>query len=78
MLFFSSFGEFMLFMYSSMNKWQFKPGRSDDEHPVREIAEEVSKDAWLICFDEFMITDVATCAILNQFFTAMFEKGVVM
>ncbi|XP_057868337.2 uncharacterized protein LOC131075509 isoform X1 [Cryptomeria japonica] len=66
------FHDFMLDVHSRLQRHK---GVSD---PLDAVAEEISREAILLCLDEFMVTDVADALILNRMFGHLFNKGIIL
>src|SRR6202050_3074834 len=74
------FHEFMLDVHERIFAFRqkIKLGEHEGEDPIKHVAEELAEQAWLLCFDEFHVTDIADAMILGRLFTQLFALGIVM
>src|SRR5262245_35611047 len=74
------FHEFMIDVHERIHAWrqQRKRGEINGEDPIAPVATALASQAWLLCFDEFHVTDIADAMILGRLFRRLFEEGVVV
>jgi cell division protein ZapE len=74
------FHEFMLDVHERVHaiRQAMKVGEHAGGDPIELTAIELAREAWLLCFDEFHVTDIADAMILGRLFAQLFERGVVV
>ena len=74
------FHEFMADVHERVYVYrqEIKNGEANEHDPIQRAAAAIAEETWLLCFDEFHVTDIADAMILGRLFTRLFELGVVV
>jgi len=74
------FHEFMADVHERVHAYrqEIKNGTVPEQDPIQRAAAAIAEETWLLCFDEFHVTDIADAMILGRLFTRLFELGIVV
>lgn len=74
------FHEFMDDVHECIHiyRQEIKNSEAQEHDPIQRTAAAIAEESWLLCFDEFHVTDIADAMILARLFTRLFELGIVM
>lgn len=74
------FNAFMLEVHQRIHEWRQSGAAAEGENadPIPPLARRIAAEAWLLCFDEFHVVDIADAMILGRLFQALFGLGVIV
>jgi len=64
------FHRFMNSIHAQLNK------QEQQRNPLELVAENISEECRVLCFDEFFVSDIADAMLLGNLFSALFRRGV--
>lgn len=75
------FHAFMLEVHKRLHNYReaVKAGKAKETtEPLAALSRVITDQAWLLCFDEFHVTDIGDAMILGKLFESLFDHGVVV
>ncbi len=72
------FHAFLQDVHNRINQFRDSRGKDDDGDPIPPVAAAIADEAWLLCFDEFQVSNIVDAMILGRLFEALFANDVVV
>ncbi len=74
------FNDFMADAHERIHAHRQKLSRGEtrESDPVPPVAASLFEEAWVLCFDEFAVTDIADAMLLSRLFEQLFKRGAVL
>ncbi|XP_054717943.1 AFG1-like ATPase [Uloborus diversus] len=78
------FHSFMLDVHNRIHEYKkrtlkLSPGKKNLNYdPIAPVAQSICDDTWLLCLDEFQVTDIGDAMILKRLFTEIFANGTIL
>ena len=74
------FNDFMVDVHERIHAHRaaYQKGETTEKDPLIPVAEAISQQAQVLCFDEFTVTDIADAMILGRLFEELFKHRVVI
>ncbi len=74
------FHAFMANVHAFIFAWRQarQKGSVKGDDPIAAAADAIVQKTWLLCFDEFNVTDIVDAMILGRLFEALFARGIVV
>jgi len=70
------FHAFMIDVHQRLHAAKIAMGHSGGD-PIVPVARDLAKEAYILCFDEFQVTDIADAMILRRLLESLLNHGVV-
>ena len=70
------FNDFMADVHDRIKRHRqaLKRGEVSEDDPIPPVARALAEEAWVLCFDEFSVNDIADAMILSRLFSALFSQ----
>ncbi|WP_455466066.1 cell division protein ZapE [Bartonella sp. B39] len=72
------FNDFMADVHERINVYRqaSKDAKAEPNNPILAVVEDLAREAQILCFDEFSVTDIADAMVLGRLISALFDRGV--